>query len=295
MLEKLSVRKPFTVLVGVILVVVLGIVSFTNTSTDLLPAMDLPFTAIFTTQFGATPEQVEREVSIPLETRMSTLSGIDTVQSISMEHVSIVILQFTETTNMDSASLEIREALDMMNLPEGVSRPMTIRMNPEMLPVMTANLYMTGVSIDELSEFARDTVAPALEGVPGVAVVSLSGLVHNQLHVVIEAERINAVNQHMGMAVTALMEAAIEAAMAEMQQQAEAMITQQAQEASASRMAELVGEGLSPEEAGDIVQAEMPFILEAITAAVMEAMAEAHETHEGGDAAAQEQSTPMGL
>jgi HAE1 family hydrophobic/amphiphilic exporter-1 len=87
LLEKFSVRKPFTVLGGVILVVVLGIMSVVNTSTDLLPTMDLPITAIMTTYIGATPEQVEQSVSIPIETRMSTLSGIDTVQSISTEHM----------------------------------------------------------------------------------------------------------------------------------------------------------------------------------------------------------------
>ncbi|MCL2378716.1 MAG: efflux RND transporter permease subunit [Defluviitaleaceae bacterium] len=291
MLERFSVRKPFTVLVGVILVVVLGAVSFMNTSTDLLPAMDLPFTAIFTTQFGATPEQVERDVSIPLETRMSTLSGIETVQSISMEHVSVLILQFTETTNMDSASLEIREALDMMNLPEGVSRPMTIRMNPEMMPVMTANLHMEGIALDELSEFARDTVGPALEGVAGVAVVSLSGLVQNQLNVIIESERIDAVNNQMGMAVAAIMEAA----MAEMAAQAEMLITAAVDAASTERMAELMAEGLSPEEAGAQLQEEMPLIAEAVTAEVMEAMAEAHGGNEANDAEAPAEGASIGL
>jgi len=285
MLEKFSVRKPFTVLVGVILVIVLGVVSFMNTSTDLMPSMDLPFTAIFATHFGATPEQVERDVSIPLETRMSTLSGIEMVQSISMEHVSILILQFTEATNMDSASLEIREALDMLTLPEGVSRPMTIRMNPEMLPIMTANVHKAGATIDELSEFARYTVAPALEGVPGVAVVSLSGLVQNQLHVVIESERIEAINQQMGLAVAAFMEAAIAEAMAEMQAQAEAVIAAQVEAFAAERMAELLAEGLPPEAAGMQLQAEMPFITEAIAAEVMEAMAGAHDFGGMGDMA----------
>jgi HAE1 family hydrophobic/amphiphilic exporter-1 len=216
MLEKLSVRKPFTVLVGVILIIILGIVSVTRTSTDLLPAMDLPFSAIITTYVGATPEQVERDVSIPLEARMSTLSGIETVQSISAEHMSIVILQFTAATNMDSASLEIRETLDMMNLPEGVSRPMMIRMNPEMLPIMTANVYMAGKTIDELSEFARYTVAPAIEGVAGVAMVSLSGLVQNQLHVVIEQARIDAVNTQLQQAMNVMMAAMMQGGMAGM-------------------------------------------------------------------------------
>ncbi|MCL2249977.1 MAG: efflux RND transporter permease subunit [Oscillospiraceae bacterium] len=285
MLAKFSVRKPFTVLVGVVLVLVLGVVSFMGTSTDLLPAMDLPFTAVFTTYVGATPEQVERDVSIPLETRMSTLGGIQTVQSISNEHVSILILEFTEATNMDSASLEIREALDMMVLPDGASRPMTIRMNPEMLPIMTANVHMAGATIDEVSEFTRDVVAPALEGVPGVAVVGLSGLVQNQLHVVIEYELIDAINQDMSRAVEALMESA----MAEMMLHAEAMITAQVQEFSEARMEYLIAEGLSPQEAGAALQLELPAISETIAQEVMEALAGEHggaddNEHYGADA-----------
>jgi len=152
---------------------------------------------------------------------------------------------------------------------------------------MTANIHMTGATIDELSEFTRYTVAPALEGVPGVAVVSLSGLVQNQLHVIIESERIEAVNQQMGIAVAALMQAAIEAAQA----QAEAMIASQVEAAATARMAELMAEGLSMEEAGAQLQEEMPLITEAIATEVMEAMAEAHE----GQAPADTEGGTIGL
>jgi len=247
--------------------------------------MDLPFSAVITTYPGATPEQIERDISIPLESRMITLSGIETVQSISNEHVSFVILQFAETTNMDSASLELREALDMMNLPPGASRPMTIRMNPEMLPIMTANVHMAGISMDELSEFVRHEVAPALEGVPGVAVANFSGLVQNQLHVVISGERIDAVNHEIAQAAAAMMEAA----MAEMMQQAEAMITAQVQAFSETRMAELTAEGLSPAEAGAALQAELPAVTEAITQEVTEALAG------GAPAADAAEAAPIGI
>ncbi|MCL2752945.1 MAG: efflux RND transporter permease subunit [Defluviitaleaceae bacterium] len=216
MIEKFSVRKPFTVLVGVILIVVLGIVSFMGTSTDLLPAMDLPFSAIITPYIGATPEEVEQSVSIPIEGSMSTLSGISNVQSISNEHMSIVILEFTGTTNMDSASLEIREALDMLNLPDGVGNPMTLRLNPEMMPIMTTNVFVEGMEIDELSQFVQNTVAPAIEGVPGVAMVNLSGLVQNQLHVILRTELVDAVNERLNIAVSEMM-------MGMMAQQAAAM------------------------------------------------------------------------
>ncbi|MCL2619411.1 MAG: efflux RND transporter permease subunit [Defluviitaleaceae bacterium] len=207
MIEKFSVRKPFTVLVGVVLVIVLGVVSFMGTSTDLLPSMDLPFAAVFTTYIGATPEQVERDVSIPLEGRLSTLSGIANVQSISNEHVSIILLEFTGATNMDSAALELREALDSITLPEGTARPMTMRMNPDMMPIMTANVHMEGLEIAELSAFASDVVAPAIEGVPGVAVVNLSGLVQNQLHVVVRDEYVQAVNAQLAQAGQAMLDA----------------------------------------------------------------------------------------
>ena len=273
LLAKFSVQKPFTVLVGVVLIIVLGLVSFRSTSTDLLPSMDLPFTAVFTTYVGATPEQVERDISIPLETSMSTLSGIRNVQSISNEHMSILLLEFTESTNMDSASLEIRETLDMMTLPDGASRPMTIRMNPEMLPIMTANIHMEGVAIDELSEFARDVIAPALEGIPGVAVVNLSGLVQNQVHVVIESARIEAVNQELNRAMNAMIEAAIAEAVAEMTRQAEAAISARVAEFSETRLAELLYEGLYMEEAQERLQEELPAAIDIITREVMDALA----------------------
>ena len=261
MLEKMSVRKPLTVLVGVILVIVLGIVSFTNTTTDLLPAMDLPFSAVVTMLPGATPEQVERDISIPLEARMSTLSGIETVQTISNEHVSIMILQFTEATNMDSASLEIREALDMLNLPEGATRPMTIRVNPEMMPIMSANVHMADVSIHELSEFAQSVVAPALEGVTGVAVVNLSGLVRYQLNVVIRQELIDNVNQQIELAAASMMEAMMSAA--------EELINAQVQAIIQVSMAEYMADGWSMQEAAHLAEENLPAIIEAVTQEVM--------------------------
>jgi len=205
MLEKLSVKKPFTVLVGMIIVVVLGVVSFMNTSTDLLPEMELPIAVVVTTHIGATPEQIERDVTIPIEGAMSTLSGIETVSSTSSEHVSMVMLQFVESISMDSAALEMREALDMVELPDGVGRPMTLRLNPEMMPVLSASLYMEGVGLDQLSELALSEVATALETVPGVATVNLNGTVQNQLHVILREEHLERVNSELGDALAALM------------------------------------------------------------------------------------------
>jgi len=282
MLEKFSVRKPMTVVVGLILVIVLGLVSITDMTMDLMPEMELPFVAVFTTYFGATPDQVERDLTIPLETSMSTLSGIDTVQSISSEHVSILILQFTEATNMDSASLEIRESLDMLNLPDGASRPSMIRMNPEMLPIMTANVHMDGYTIHQLSEFAIREVGPALEAVPGVAVVSISGLVNNQMHVILRQEYIDAVNLHMTQTIEGFMGAAREAALEEMQQQVEATIAERIEAFSEARMTELISEGLSVEDAELQLNNELLNAIQIITEEVMLDMAAAIDEMDAG-------------
>ena len=116
MIGKFSVKKPYTVLVGVILALVLGVVSFTKMSTDLLPNISLSYAVVMTTYPGASPEEVETAVTKPVESAMALISNIESIQSISAENYSMVILEFNQSANMDSVSLEIRESLDDMRL-----------------------------------------------------------------------------------------------------------------------------------------------------------------------------------
>jgi HAE1 family hydrophobic/amphiphilic exporter-1 len=245
MFAKFSVRKPFTVLVGVILIITLGVVSFMNTTTDLIPSINLPYVMIFTFYRGATPEQVEVEVSAPIESRMGTISGIKNISSVSSEHFSRVILEFTDTTNMDSASLEIRESLDMLNLPDGVAKPTIMRINPDMLPVMVTTVYARNMDMGELSEFAKNTVAPAFEGVPGVASVTASGLIQNELYIIIDHDKITQVNASLQATIAAMIEMAMAVQMAE------------AAAAVEARIMELMQEGMSLEDAQETATAEV--------------------------------------
>lgn len=114
MLSKFSVKKPYTVMVGIVLVLILGVVSFMNMTTDLLPNMNLPYALVMTTYPGASPEEVEMVVTKPVEQAMATVSNIENIQSVSSENVSMVILEFSQSTNMDSVSLEMRENLDQI-------------------------------------------------------------------------------------------------------------------------------------------------------------------------------------
>ena len=114
MLSRYSVKKPYTVVVAVVLVLILGVVSFTKMNTDLLPSMDMPYAMVMTTYPGASPETVEQTVTRPIEQSMATVSNITNVSSVSSENASVVILEFSEDANMDSVTLEMRENLDQI-------------------------------------------------------------------------------------------------------------------------------------------------------------------------------------
>lgn len=139
-MSRFSVERPYTVIVAVLIVIILGIVSFTKLSTDLLPNMEMPYAIVMTTYQGASPEQVEQIVTEPVEASMATVSNIKHVSSTSSENYPLVVLEFNTNTNMDSAMIEMRESLDMIRSywPEGIGSPIIMKMNPDMMPVMMA-------------------------------------------------------------------------------------------------------------------------------------------------------------
>lgn len=196
MFSRISVKKPMTVLVCVVLVIILGVISFTKMTTDLLPSMDLPYVVSYTTYIGASPEQVEQGVTKPVESALATTSGVKNITSISQENVSMVILEFEQGTGMDSAMIEMTGSLDQIkgSLPEGSGSPVLMKINPDMLPIMVLAVDQEGKGLIELSEFTGKTVIPALERVDGVASVSGSGLVENQIRILMDQEKIETLN-----------------------------------------------------------------------------------------------------
>lgn len=136
MLAKFSVKKPFTVLVAVILVIVLGVVSFTHMTPDLFPNIELPYAIVVTTYPGASPEEVEEGVTKPMEQSMSTLNGIKTVGSTSSENASVVTLEFESGTDMNYALVNIREKIDAISgtFDDMVGTPLYSRLTPTYFP-----------------------------------------------------------------------------------------------------------------------------------------------------------------
>ena len=195
-MSKYCVKKPFTVLVAVVMVIVLGVISFMNMTTDLLPAMELPYVVVVTTYPGASPEKVETAVTATLEAGLGTVNGVSSVTSTSSENVSMVVLEFENGTNMDSAMVNLSTALDQVKgyLPDTAQNPMLLQLSPDMLPVMIASADMEGMDIYQLTEFANENLIPAFERQAGVASVSGTGLVERSVEIRLDEEKIEAIN-----------------------------------------------------------------------------------------------------
>lgn len=194
--SEFSVKKPLTVAVSIVLVIILGIMSFMNMTTDLLPSLDLPYVAVITTYPGASPEKVESMVTKPLEKVLSTASGVENISSVSSENSSMVMVQFVQGTNMDSAMLELNSKIDLVEsaFDESVSSPMLMEINPDMMPVMAASVDVDGMNLKEVSEYTKNTLIPAFERIEGVASVSSNGLVENRLQIDLNQKKIDELN-----------------------------------------------------------------------------------------------------
>ena len=197
MISKFSVKKPYTVLVAVIMVIILGVVSLTKMTTDLLPNISLPYVIVMTTYPGASPETVEMVVTKPVEASMATISNVESISSTSNENYSMVVMEFAQSANMDSVSLEIRESLDQIKTywDDSVGNPVIMKLNPDMLPVMVAAVGMEGMSTAQISEYTTNYLVPELESIEGVASASASGLLEESVHVIIREDKIAALNE----------------------------------------------------------------------------------------------------
>lgn len=197
MFSKYSVKKPYTVVVGVVLIIILGVVTFTNMTVDLLPNMNLPYAMVMTSYPGASPEEVEMTVTKPVEQVMATVSNIKTIQSSSSENFSTVILEFDQTSNMDSVTIEMRENLDQIKgyWPEGVANPIIMKLNPSMMPVLIAAVSAEGEDAVKTSQIIEEQVLPEIESVEGVASVSSVGSIEETVEVTINEKKIENLNE----------------------------------------------------------------------------------------------------
>ncbi len=195
-MQKYSVTKPFTVLVGVLLTLVIGIVSILNMSTDLLPPINIPMMVVITTYPGASPERVESTVTAPMEGGLGTVTGVKNVYSTSSENFSMVQLEFEDGTDMDSAMVKVSSAVQQVTnmLPDGTGTPSILEISIDMMPTLYYTISYEDFDIYELTNYVNDTVIPAFERVNGVASVSGIGLVEQTVQIDLNQSKIDDLN-----------------------------------------------------------------------------------------------------
>lgn len=203
MLSKFSIKKPFTVLVAVVIVIVFGVIALTKMTPDLFPKINTPYVIVMTAYPGASPEEAEEEITKPMEQQMATLSNIKNVTSVSAANYSMIQLEFSDSVNMDSVSVDIREKIDQIegNLPDTAGTPVVMKISMDMMPVVTAAVGMEDKSSGEVSQFTKDNLQSPLEGVEGVASVSTMGMVDDNIQIVLSQDKIDAINKEVAAAI----------------------------------------------------------------------------------------------
>ena len=195
MFARFSVKKPVTITMMILIVIVLGVVSFSKLHIDLLPQMDLPYVMVQTSYQGAGPEEIENIISKPLEQTLSTVENIEAVISISNEGSSLLLMQFAFNTDMDEIMLQIRERVDMIKgfLPDGTSSPLALKMDPNALPIIQLAVSSKG-DLHTTQKIAEDVISPRFERIEGTASAGVSGGLEQEVEIMLKEEMIKGYN-----------------------------------------------------------------------------------------------------
>ncbi len=193
-MTKFCVKKPFIIIVAVIIVMIIGIVSLTNMQTDLFPEMELPYMVVITTEPGASPEKVESDVTKTLESHLGTVSGVEQITSTSSENYSMIMLEFADDTDMNAGLVRVSQALDSVELPEECGKPNIMEVSMDMMATMYASVEFDGKDIKEITKFTNETLLPLAERQEGVASVSATGTVEDSVEIRLNQKKIKKIN-----------------------------------------------------------------------------------------------------
>ena len=195
MLARFSVKKPVTITMMILIVIVLGVLSLSKLQIDLLPQIELPYIMVQTNYQGAGPEEIESLISRPLEQTLSTVENIEAVISISNEGSSMLLLQFDFNTDMDDVMLQMRERIDMIKgfLPDGTSSPLVLKMDPNALPIIQLAISSKG-DLHTTQKNAEDVISPRFERIEGTASANVSGGLEQEVEIMLKEEMIKGYN-----------------------------------------------------------------------------------------------------
>lgn len=185
---KFCIKHKVSTLLAVIMIAIFGVVFTTQLQMSLLPDMEAPMALVMCYYNGATPSDIEELVTRPLETAIMSVPGVESVSSTSSDGVSQVQITYVEDTDLDIAATKLREKFDMLSLPDGAMDPIIVNINvSDLMP--SAIIALMGDDLASLQALAEDVVSPALERIDGVASVTVSGGVEQQIAVRIDSAR----------------------------------------------------------------------------------------------------------
>lgn len=190
-LVKFAVKRPVTITILVAVILITGFLTYSRMPLDLLPEMTLPVVAVISTYPGAGPEEVESQVSEPLESILNNVSNIKELHSTSSEGQSTILVLFEWETDMDTAALDVREKIAMVEkyLPDEVDKPMVIKMDPSMLPVIQLGLSGSH-DLAQLQKIAEDVIEPRLSRIPEVSSVIMTGGLEREIKVEVDPVKV---------------------------------------------------------------------------------------------------------
>src|SRR6516162_5300290 len=182
-LTRLAIRRPLTVLMGILALVLMGAVAYTYLQVDRLPPVSIGVVSVSVVWPNASAENVERLVAEPLENAISGISGVDTITSNSSQGTCSVFVQLVDGYDPNQADIDIQQAMGpvLRQLPTGASAPVVRKFDPNASPIL--NLAFTGAPLDQLYDIANNQIVPALASVPGVGQVSISGGLQREIQV----------------------------------------------------------------------------------------------------------------
>ncbi|MDD4767638.1 MAG: efflux RND transporter permease subunit [Desulfotomaculaceae bacterium] len=176
-IAQFAINRPATIIVLMVAITLIGSMSVAQMPTDLLPEMELPYVAVITSYGGAGPEEIEDQVTKPIEGMLATVSDIDTIISQSGSDYSMVLIAFNYGTNMDNAMANIRDKISMAEsyLPDDAAKPQIMKMDPSMMPVIAITIGSDELSLAQLQSLAEDNIEPRLSRISDVASVNIFG------------------------------------------------------------------------------------------------------------------------
>lgn len=183
-----AVRRPVTMIILTAVIILMGFMTLSRLKVDLYPEMNLPIAIVMASYEGAGPEEVELQVTKPLEEALKTISNIEEIQSQSSSGSSMIILQFKWGTNMDNATMDMREKIGLIErvLPADVEKPMVMKIDPNMMPIIQLGINGENMSLDQLYNIAKEQIEPRLARIPEVSSVTITGGTEREIKVEVD-------------------------------------------------------------------------------------------------------------